>query len=1055
MAIQISGNTVIDDSRNYLQVASVSFSDGTTQTTSPPADPIAGPIVNNKVAPNGNYGAVTPSGFETYKPIVEFAPQWIRSGGSLDPGSLGCAVEITQNYLVALETLSSNNTNKLFVFDLNTNKLLWQTERPFSYETSFGKNKGSGDTNTGGPRPLAANDKYVVVGAPESPSNRTTGNSIGRVYVYDIKTGALLKIYNGKEDPNAGDGVFGNKLDLSGTYVIIGEHGRDYPTNADDNQGRVYIYDIAEQTTDYGSMSTPQYEIGEYGGLLHIIDNPNAYANTASFDRFGSGVAIDGNLCVIGASGEDDVYANGSIASSAGKVYVFNVDDGSIVATISNPGLLTGAIFPNRGNTFGNQVGIKGRKIIVGEPNADGTVGSLRGAIHYFDLDHVGYHKWTVSGNDDSDMIGDRIKITDDYIISGEWNGDKTVSGYPPTGNLFNADDSGRVRIFDHDGNLIGGIDNPEPANSNADYFGISVSVYGNRIAVGHPYGNRYSGQTGLEYTPNFAEGWEGNSSSGYEGRISIHALDNIVKAKNYQNIEFDDGTSANSLKELLGNYERPADWWKKLSWSGGVSSEYPSPVNYSFIDAFQISGIYQDFEANSEMEVAVWNDIVVMSYRATKGVGAGPTTVGAGSRHGGVWICDLYSGDVLHYIEDPRQTETDNQTAHFFGHRIAINDKWLIITAPTTTHSYPFNLGKGKAYVYSVGDWRLVGYLEPDPALLSEYSYFGIGGLDICGDLVAIGDADDNSNDSDTPGGGRVYLFDLKKLYWHQGTPYDRIAEHSVKAYTHVAYFDNPDYLDSAADDDSSFVNDNFGYELALSGNYLAVSSVANVDAETAPDYNTGVVYVFDTTVAINNRGFTGTTDPSLLYKLSNQGEASTNNYFGHQIDIDQGKLIVADTDPSFNGVGRVCLYDIYDGSLIKEMKSSEEYNTYSSGFGYSLSASNGWVAIGEPNSDQFGTNEGRVYLVKIDNKDYGNTVGPNGQTAIVSGPSLVDQTTRRFGHRVFLHNGNLAVVSKEEVNTDSGDSSEECSRITYLFPSQQGTIQKTHLDRLVEMVD
>ena len=45
MAIQISGNTVIDDSRNYLQVANIEFSDSTVQSVYIDGLTSAGPSV--------------------------------------------------------------------------------------------------------------------------------------------------------------------------------------------------------------------------------------------------------------------------------------------------------------------------------------------------------------------------------------------------------------------------------------------------------------------------------------------------------------------------------------------------------------------------------------------------------------------------------------------------------------------------------------------------------------------------------------------------------------------------------------------------------------------------------------------------------------------------------------------------------------------------------------------------------------------------------------------------------------------------------------------------
>ena len=114
--------------------------------------------------------------------------------------------------------------------------------------------------------PVAIDGDYVLVGAPTDDTN---GNEAGQAYLFDTRTGALLRTFNGPRPDN--EDLFGNAVALDGTRALIGSWLA--PPG-----GQVHLFDV---TT---------------GTLLQTFDNPS---ETWS-EQFGWSVALDGDNVLIG-----------------------------------------------------------------------------------------------------------------------------------------------------------------------------------------------------------------------------------------------------------------------------------------------------------------------------------------------------------------------------------------------------------------------------------------------------------------------------------------------------------------------------------------------------------------------------------------------------------------------------------------------------------------------------------------------------------------------------------------------------------------------------------
>jgi hypothetical protein len=145
---------------------------------------------------------------------------------------------------------------------------------------------------------LAATAGGFAVGAPYDGSHGTV-----YVYNYDSITATLTAVIS-ETIVSTGD-EFGRALAGVGNKLLIGAPADDTGAN---NAGVAYLYDLN-------------------GNLLHTFTNPVPHEN----DRFGSAVAGDANLIVIGASNDD---AGGT---DAGAVHLFDANSYAFIQTVQKP----------------------------------------------------------------------------------------------------------------------------------------------------------------------------------------------------------------------------------------------------------------------------------------------------------------------------------------------------------------------------------------------------------------------------------------------------------------------------------------------------------------------------------------------------------------------------------------------------------------------------------------------------------------------------------------------------------------------------------------------
>lgn len=249
-------------------------------------------------------------------------------------GQEGKALACTNNYILAGADDFNNGSGRVQVYNPANGSLLRTLSNPNPYSTVNNDRFGGS---------VACTDTYAVVGAHDEDS--ATGGSVGKVYVFNISTGVLLRTIS---NPNAystdsGD-EFGDNVACTDMYVVVAAAREDDAGGGD--SGKVYIFDITD------------------GSLLHTLDNPNNY-NTSSGDKFGWDVACTNACTIVGAKQEDASGVN-----NGGIAYIFNTKTGALLDTVDNPANASW-------DSFGSSVAISAGIAAVGASGNNGSSGTV------------------------------------------------------------------------------------------------------------------------------------------------------------------------------------------------------------------------------------------------------------------------------------------------------------------------------------------------------------------------------------------------------------------------------------------------------------------------------------------------------------------------------------------------------------------------------------------------------------------------------------------------------------------------------------------------------
>ncbi len=388
---------------------------------------------------------------------------------------------------------SANQAGAVYVFVRNGTN--W-TQQAYIKAHNAGAGDGFGYS-------VAIYSNTVVVGAyfesgsgtGVNPANNNSAFYAGAAYVF-VRSGtnwtqqAYLKASNtGMAD------LFGVRVAVSGDTIVVGAMGED------------------SAATGVNGAQGDSSASGAGAAYIFVRSGTNwaqqAYlkaSNAGVDDNFGAGVAITGDTVVIGAPGESSnatgVNSNplNNAAFLAGAAYVF-VRSGT--NWTQQAYLKASNTAPNdylSDDRFGNSVAVSGDTIVVGawgeDGNATGVNGNQNdssaldaGAAYVFVRKGA---NWTqqaylkASNTSEGDLFGEAVAISGDTAVIGAASEDSNASGMNGNQNDESSFGAGAAYVFIRRGtNWTQQAYLKASNNGSEDYFGRSVALHGETVAVG------------------------------------------------------------------------------------------------------------------------------------------------------------------------------------------------------------------------------------------------------------------------------------------------------------------------------------------------------------------------------------------------------------------------------------------------------------------------------------------------------------------------------------------------------------------------------------------
>ena len=276
---------------------------------------------------------------------------------------------------------------------------------------------------------------YVVVGASKDDDN---DDGSGSAYLFKESDGEIKQIAKIKADDGEADDNFGSSVAIYEKYIAIGAPNED---TGKSNAGSVYIY--KRDGSDVTQITKLQAD------------------DKSSEAHFGSSVAFYNNYLVVGAYNEN----------KEGAVYIFKKDDND---NFDQKAKLEGSN-EEENDKFGYSVSIDGKKVVVGVPGDNSNKG--RAYLYKIVENDDGSFKEVdklddFNGNDtdDDDYFGYSVSIDNGYIVVGAYKKDDLGASY-----LFKIEDDKAKQKA-----------KLEADNKSKDsLFGNSVAIYHDDIIIG------------------------------------------------------------------------------------------------------------------------------------------------------------------------------------------------------------------------------------------------------------------------------------------------------------------------------------------------------------------------------------------------------------------------------------------------------------------------------------------------------------------------------------------------------------------------------------------
>ncbi|MCB1098678.1 MAG: FG-GAP repeat protein [Verrucomicrobiae bacterium] len=316
---------------------------------------------------------------------------------------------------------------------------------------------------------VAVSGDTVVVGAPLEDG---TGDRSGAAYVFVQEDGAWSQkaILRGSDTDEFDR--FGQSVGISGGTIVVGAPFQGgIPAQALAGEGAAYVF------------------VG--GGAIWQQQGRLKPALAEHSDKFGTSVAVSGDLVVVGAPAEDSngTHQGNNDALEAGAAYVYARDGGGWTAQTYLKASNVGT-----GDAFGLSVAISGATIVVGAPSE----GEGAGGAYVFVRGPDGWaqEKYLKASNaNGGDNFGNSVGISGDSVIIGAPFEDSNAIGVDGNQTDNSSASAGAAYVFTRSGGTWPQQAYLKASNTGTiDVFGHSVAISGDRVLVGASFEDGFAG---------------------------------------------------------------------------------------------------------------------------------------------------------------------------------------------------------------------------------------------------------------------------------------------------------------------------------------------------------------------------------------------------------------------------------------------------------------------------------------------------------------------------------------------------------------------------------
>ncbi|MEQ1748674.1 MAG: choice-of-anchor D domain-containing protein, partial [Prosthecobacter sp.] len=743
---------------------------------------------------------------------------------------------------------------------------------------------------------------------------------------------------------------FGTSVAVDGIYTVVGSPLDDAGST---DSGVVKVYHT------------------NTGVLLHTIANPSPATN----DQFGISVSVSGSRLIVGAHLDD----TGS--TDSGNAYVYDLSSGPPslpTLTLPNPG-------PASSDNYGYAVAISGSYVAV-SARLDDTGASNAGSVYVYDLSAVSPSTPLLTLNNPSPAVNDNFGIS--VAISGA----RLVVGayFDDTG----ATDAGSAYVFD----LTSGtpatpsftLNNPSAVAS--DFFGVSVSISGTKVAVGARQDDALAVDSGSVYvydlaggtptTPTLSLGNPDPEASDFFGtsvalsgtNLFVGAIyDNTGAADSGEAYVFDllSGTPATPLHTLVNPAPLASDEYGYAVAIAGTKLVIGARLDNAGATDAGSAYIYDLTSGTPTVPTATLNSPgssiddrfgIGTAISGTRTVIGVPRDKTGANNTGCVYVFDSTSGTPgvpVFTINNPSPAADDN-----FGNAMAVQGDLVLVGVP---YDDTGATNSGITYLYNLGSSTptvpVLTLTNPAPGANDLYG----NSVTLEGTLLIIAAPEDDTAGVDT---GSVYVYDLASA-----TP-------TTPAYV----INNP----SPSGDDS------FGSTVGISGRRIVIAAVSD---DPGGIVNAGSVYAYD----LNS----GT--PTVPVAEIVNPQPAANDSFGYHAAISGTRIVVgalAD-DTLATDAGSAYIYDLTSGTPTVPIYTLPNPTPVASdNFGHSVAIAGNWVTVGASNDGTAAAGSGSAYFYDLSsasptvplqtlpnpnpsaNDDYGLIMAMDGQRFVVSAP-------------------------------------------------------------------